>query len=98
MKLGKGGYRYVGRFVPKTIPKGLRLVHNFEPGDPTRPLGADGFRAWWEGADAKESTIHGETIKLLRCVCRCGWAPHLKRHYNADAWRQKGNPARQARQ
>ena len=37
LKLGKNGMRYVVH-VPKTIPDGLRLVHNFEPGDPNRAL------------------------------------------------------------
>jgi hypothetical protein len=72
MKLGKNGVRYV-RYVPKTIPRGLRLVHNFPPGDPDRPLGAGGFRAFWKRADDAKAKGY--------FLCRCGWAPHLKRHY-----------------
>lgn len=76
-KLVKAGMRYV-RTVLKAIPAGLRLVHNFEPGDPDRIIGADGFRAYLESAKGKPAGP--------RYLCRCGWAPHLKRHYDADGW------------
>ena len=84
MTLSKAAIPYVPPFTRataiKTIPMGLRLVHNFEPGSAGRRTSEGGFRAWWEKADAKPR----------RRVCRCRWAPHLKRHYDADAWRQKG--------
>ena len=75
------GKCYVAKgMMPKTVSKGLRLVHNFEPPNPKRRLSNDGFRAYFERADAKVGR---------RYLCRCGWAPHLK-HYDADARRAKG--------
>jgi len=82
VKLTKDGTKYLrmNERLPESIPKGLRLVHNFEPGRPGRGIGEGGFRVWWEKADAQPRPY----------LCRCGWAPHLK-HYDSDAHGRKWN-------
>jgi hypothetical protein len=49
--------------VPVDLPDGYVLVHNFPPGDPQRPLGSDGFRAWL-------TPRHADDVQ-----CDCGWSP-----------------------
>ena len=82
VKLTKDGMKYLRmdqRIDKLTVPKGLRLVHNFEPGRPNRGIGEGGFRAWFE----KDSKRGPQPY-----LCRCGWAPHLK-HYDNDVWGRK---------
>lgn len=61
------GVRYLTG-VPKAIPEGKRLVHNFPPGVPRRPSGAGGFRYWLEADEASDK----------RSACQCEWEapPH----------------------
>jgi len=72
--------RYVRR-VPKAIPEGLRLVHNFVPGtarlrarSPNLTPGPMGFTFYYERVNEPN---------VRRVICTCGWAPHLE-HYNVE--------------
>jgi hypothetical protein len=79
--------RYVSR-VPKQVPKGLALVHNFQPA-PMQGynIGLGGFRCFY---------VPAEEMKREK-PCPCGWAPHLT-HYNPSGrnipkWMQtRSNP------
>jgi len=63
--------RYVGRFIPRTIPPGRVLVHNHVMHDVDTPPGWNGFRAWTQDKN-------DEPAALVRCPC--GWAglPHYR--------------------
>jgi hypothetical protein len=79
--------RYVSR-VPRQVPSGLVLVHNFQPA-PMQGLniGLNGFRCFYVAADE----LRGEK------PCPCGWAPYLT-HFNPSGrtipqWMQmRSNP------
>ena len=67
---------YVAR-IPRQLRPGKVLVHNHvRPAGfgPRTPVGTEGFRAWFADPDPE----------ALR-ACRCGWAPHLPRHYRVRA-------------
>lgn len=53
--------------IPRTLPAGRVLVHNFVRPQPV--LGLNGFRAWLEAPS-----------ELLE-RCDCPWAPRLDAHY-----------------
>lgn len=62
--------------IPRTLRPGKVLVHNHVHPDgmtATTTPARQGFRVWFE-----------RRTRALR-VCRCGWAPHLPRHYRM-AW------------
>jgi hypothetical protein len=64
--------RHVG-YIPKKLKAGVMLVHNhIRPKDfhPEYWPGGSGFRAW----------VTDTGLWRLR-VCRCGWAPHLPKHF-----------------
>jgi hypothetical protein len=62
--------RYVP-LIPRKIPAGLVLVHNFVQAlEADHPPSVNGFRAWFSKAGDKRLA-----------VCRCGWAPRFKNHY-----------------
>lgn len=69
--------RYVPR-IPKKIPAGLALVHNFRPTTPDQPIGLNGFRCFY---------VSARSIRLVQC--RCGWAPALK-HYRLRRPKKSG--------
>jgi hypothetical protein len=80
--------RYVLRVPKKQTPKGLALVHNFQPTlRQGRTIGLDGFRCFY----VPVKDVKGEK------ACPCGWAPHLT-HYNPSGrtiprWMQtRSNP------
>ena len=56
------------RVVPKQVPEGRVVVHNFVR--PTQRLGSRGFHAWTEPVGTPN-----------RIVWTCDWAPHLPEHY-----------------
>ena len=49
--------------VPIDVPDGMRLVHNFPPGQPRRPAGDRGFRYWLEPIEDNDR----------RHPCACSW-------------------------
>jgi hypothetical protein len=51
--------------VPKKIPAGRAVCHNFVPGDLKRPLGERGFRAFTYPADDLPDNF---------AECPCGWS------------------------
>jgi len=65
--------------TPKKVPAGLIIVHNSVParlqpdenneGGAWREVGQGGFRIWRD----RPSPNYVE--------CKCGWAPHLGKHY-----------------
>ncbi len=67
--------RYLSR-TPRTVQTGRIVVHNHvrPEGFPNVPLGWQGFRAWTDVPKPK-----------TYLVCRCGWAPHLSRHFRVKA-------------
>jgi len=67
--------------LPESIPKGLRLVHNFEPGRPGSRDRRRGLPGLVEKADAS---------RALPVPLRL--APHLK-HYDSDAHGRSGMEA-----
>ena len=67
---GGGDYIPSGN-LPKAIPAGKVLVHNFPAKNPAQRLGPDGHRAWWENAPPAKELI----------ACSCGWCPGLGKHY-----------------
>ena len=76
IKVGKDGSRSLP-YIPKELSPGLRLVHNFVPDQDQRALvGLHGFRIWVQN--------HAKHVK----VCRCGFAPHIRRHY-MPLWRSQ---------
>ncbi len=55
--------------VPAPLPKeGERVVHNFPPGDPNRPYGANGFRFWTQPDHDRPDAP--------QVLCECGWEPN----------------------
>jgi len=58
--------------TPRSIPTGRIIVHNHvrPRGYPDVGYGQNGFRVWSDVHNAREHR-----------VCRCGWAPHLSKHY-----------------
>jgi hypothetical protein len=87
MKTLKKTIRYVSR-VPRKVPEGLALVHNFMPAPMQgMSIGLNGFRCFYVAAEE----LKGEK------PCPCGWAPHLT-HYNPSGrniprWMQiRSNP------
>jgi hypothetical protein len=62
-----------GGKAPREVPAGKVLVHNHVTLNmtPDRPIGRDGFRAWYSTAPAD---------KMLE-PCDCGWQPKLGIHY-----------------
>jgi hypothetical protein len=75
MKQKTPRHRYVPR-VPKRIPKGVALVHNFMP-TPLQAanLGLDGYRIFYVAYPFK-----GDWRRLK--PCECGVYPHLPEHFN----------------
>lgn len=51
--------------IPKKIPEGLVVVHNFRPGDPQRPPRRGGFRIFF--ARFVDDAERGPP-------CDCGWS------------------------
>jgi hypothetical protein len=67
--------RYL-RSVPKVMPGGQALWHNFPPGrDLNRRIGDDGFRIFFLSDDAMRPQDESRR-------CACGWAPHIAVHYS----------------
>jgi hypothetical protein len=64
--------KYVRR-VPKKLPPGMALAHNFQP-VPIQAMnpGLGGFRCF---------LIPKSAARAEWKVCNCGFAPHLKEHY-----------------
>jgi hypothetical protein len=56
--------RYVGRWIPKSVPAGRVLVHNHVRHDTATRPGVNGFRAWTEE--------EGKNPRLTPCPC--GWS------------------------
>jgi hypothetical protein len=48
---------------------GLVVVHNVLASRPDQKFGEGGFRFWVQKPDGR------------LVVCKCCWAPHLKKHY-----------------
>ena len=65
--------RYIP-YIPRAVPAGKIVVHNHvrPEGFPNVPVGWEGFRVWLDVPTPKDYRVTG---------CRCGWAPHLKKHY-----------------
>ena len=72
--------RYLGE-VPKSLPEGRHLWHNWPPSKPNKRLGKDNFQAWLE-----PHTDEGSR-------CHCGWAPGLVHYSGRDAVRRPPGPA-----
>ena len=70
----KDTVRYVGRWTPRTVPPGRIVVHNHvrPEGFPDVPVGWHGFRVWTDVPKPRDYRV---------VTCRCGWAPHLRRHF-----------------
>ena|ERR1700730_6262742 len=57
--------------LPKAIPQGWVLVHNFVR--PSRRQGLHGASYWLQAPDSERLT-----------VCDCGWAAELGQHYRVN--------------
>jgi hypothetical protein len=64
--------RYTGG-VPRKIPEGAVVVHNFAPAYPERDYGSGGFRVWLAYPEDGD----------IETPCDCGWqgiGPHFTRY------------------
>ena len=67
--------RNAGRATASIPKQGERVVHNFPPGDPSRPYGDGGFRYWTQPDEDDPS-------RPPQVLCECGWEPNP--HHTPD--------------
>lgn len=64
--------------IPKKIPEGLVVVHNFRPGDPNRAVRDGGFRIFLGQFENDEE---------MGPPCDCGWRDGVL-HYESPPFRK----------
>lgn len=64
--------------IPKEIPEGLVIVHNFRPSTPDQGIRVNGFRAFLARFESDEE---------MGPPCDCGWRDGVE-HYEVPARRK----------